>query len=62
MTTTGGPTDGGPTDPITKLAEGAVALHELKVEYMKAGFTEPQALYLVGVVLAAALRKEPGSP
>lgn len=45
-----------PDDPITQLAEAAVATHELFVSYVGAGFTENQALYLVGQTIAAAVR------
>lgn len=38
----------GPNDPITDLAAMAVQLHELYESYLAAGFTEHQALYLVG--------------
>jgi hypothetical protein len=45
-----------PEDPITQLAEGAVATHELFLSYVRAGFTEQQALYLVGQMIVAAAR------
>jgi len=47
---------GEPDDPITQLATAAVSLHELYTAYVGAGFTENQALYLVGVILSANLR------
>ncbi|MFI7010001.1 hypothetical protein [Streptomyces sp. NPDC050145] len=37
----------GPADPLTSLAEAAVALHELYESLRAAGFTEEQALDLV---------------
>lgn len=40
-----------PEDPITSLAEAAVSLHELFQAYVDAGFTEQQALYLVGRII-----------
>jgi hypothetical protein len=45
-----------PDDPITQLAEGAAQLHELFLAYVGAGFSENQALYLVGQMVTAALR------
>lgn len=35
---------------LTALAEAAVALHELYTQYVVAGFTESQALYLVATI------------
>ncbi len=49
-----------PADPITGLREGAVSLHECFLSYIAAGFTETQAMYLVGVVLATALNQGTG--
>lgn len=49
-----------PDDPIPQLAAAAVQLHELYTAYLGAGFTENQALYLVGQILAAGVRG-PGS-
>jgi len=45
-----------PEDPITLLAQGAAQCHELYMAYVGAGFTESQALYLVGQLVAAAVR------
>ncbi|MGI5274856.1 hypothetical protein ACQEUU_37385 [Nonomuraea sp. CA-218870] len=44
-----------PEDPITQLAAGAAQLHELYASFVAAGFTESQALYLVGQALAASI-------
>lgn len=49
-----------PEDPITQLAAAAVSLHELFIAYVGAGFTEPQALYLVGQTIASANRGPTG--
>lgn len=38
-------------DQPLSMAEGAVGLHELFTSLVKAGFTERQALYLVGQVM-----------
>lgn len=38
---------GGPASPITVLAQGAAATHELFRAYVDAGFTEDQALALI---------------
>lgn len=43
-----------PEDPITQLAEAAASLHELFVAYVGAGFTEGQALYLIGRLMPNA--------
>lgn len=40
-----------PNDPVSALAEGAAQMHELFSSYVNAGFTEQQALYLVGQLL-----------
>lgn len=45
-----------PEDPITQLAAGAAAAHEMYTAYTDAGFNEHQALYLVGQILAASVR------
>lgn len=47
-----------PADPVTSLAEGAAQLHELFVAYLEAGFTERQALYLLGQVIQASARTD----
>jgi hypothetical protein len=46
----------GPPDPFGPLAEGAVAVHNLFLAYVEAGFTEHQAIYIVGQMLAASIR------
>ncbi len=46
-----------PPNPITVLAEGAAQLHEIFCSYKAAGFTEQQALYLVGLIITAAMRE-----
>jgi hypothetical protein len=48
--------DGMPTDPVSLLAAAATQTHEMFVSYMNAGFTEPQALYLVGQMITASMR------
>lgn len=49
-----------PEDPITQLAVAAASAHEMFTSYVAAGFTEAQALYLVGQILASALRGPTG--
>jgi hypothetical protein len=49
-----------PEDPITQLAEAAMSLHELFIAYVAAGFTENQALYIVGQLVAGAHRGPAG--
>lgn len=44
-----------PDDPLTVLMEGAAQTHELFRAYVDAGFTEQQALYLVGQMMRAAM-------
>lgn len=34
--------------PLTELAQTAAAVHELYVEFVKAGFAPDQAIYLAG--------------
>ncbi len=41
-------------NPLTQLGEVAAQLHELYTTYVAAGFTEHQALYLIGQQVAAA--------
>lgn len=41
-------------DEITELRAAAQQLHELYTEYVRAGFTEQQALYLVGRLITGA--------
>jgi hypothetical protein len=44
----------------TPLAENAVVMHEVYESYMAAGFTDQQALYLVGEALKALISNTPG--
>ena len=44
-----------PEDPITQLAAAAVSMHELYTSFVAAGFTEGQALFLVGQALTASI-------
>ena len=44
-------------DPMSALATAAASVHELFLAYMKAGFTQPQALYILGVMLAELMAK-----
>lgn len=48
-----------PTDPITVLMAASVQLHEQYLGYVKAGFTEAQALYLVGQIIRGLLGAQP---
>lgn len=47
-----------PADPFGQLVEAGTAIHEMFRSYVVAGFTEPQALYLVGSLLAAQVRNQ----
>jgi hypothetical protein len=46
-------------DPVTSLLQGALATHEMFETYMRAGFTESQALYLTAQLLLAAAQAGP---
>ena len=48
--------DNQPEDPLVGLAEAAVTMHQLYVEYQNAGFSEAQSFELVKTVLAANLK------
>jgi hypothetical protein len=45
-------------DDLTPLAEGAAQLHELFVEYVRAGFTEAQAMQLIVAMITANTRRD----
>lgn len=47
-------------DPLSSLMAAATATHELFRTYIEAGFTEAQALYLVGQMVTANLRGPQG--
>jgi hypothetical protein len=42
-----------PQEPLTQLGEAAAQMHEMFLAYMQAGFTDQQALYLVGQAVKA---------
>lgn len=44
-----------PEDPISKLKEGAVVLHEIFMSYVSAGFTRAEALELAKSVLMTSI-------
>ena len=46
-----------PNDPLSPLASAAIATHEMMAEFMKAGFSEPQAYDLAKSALIASLSK-----
>jgi hypothetical protein len=56
---TGGPDDGAPADPLQGMVEAAVSMHAIFESYVAAGFTQQQAVYLVGVMLATTLGGPP---
>jgi hypothetical protein len=43
-----------PPEPMSELAAGAAQMHELFTAYIAAGFTESQALYLLGKLISAS--------
>ena len=47
---------GDPQNQFMPLLAAAVMAHELFRSYVEAGFTESQALYLIGQVLTASVR------
>jgi hypothetical protein len=47
-----------PEDPMTAMAEMAVSLHEIFLAYVAAGFTQSQALYLVGQMVREATAQQ----
>jgi hypothetical protein len=49
-----------PEDPITALAQSAVGAHEMFIAFVGAGFTDSQALYLVGQVMVSAMHNPTG--
>jgi len=51
-----------PDDPITPLAELAGDLHEMYLEFVRAGFSKQQAIYLLGVQVSANIRNQGGEP
>jgi hypothetical protein len=46
-----------PSDPVSALLAAATTAHELFATFVTSGFTEQQALYLVGQILAASQRQ-----
>jgi hypothetical protein len=44
-----------PIDPITELAAGAAATHELFTAYVEAGFSRTEALQLTVSILTAGI-------
>ena len=48
----------GPPDPMTVFREAAVQTHELFVTYTEAGFSESQALYLIGQMLRGTMAQQ----
>ena len=50
------------SDQPLSMAEVAIALHEAFQSFTKAGFTEQQALYLVGQILMKDTGKEGKAP
>lgn len=62
---TAGPEDDGalePTDPVTAMREGAIALRTMFSEYVAAGFSEHQACVILGTMLAQTFRGNQQDP
>jgi hypothetical protein len=51
-----------PVDPITSMGEAANSLHELFVEYQRAGFRRSEALELVKEHVRVAAMMPPSAP
>lgn len=49
---------GMPPDPFNQLVAGAISLFEMFESLVKAGFKEEHALYLIGQLIAAAMKNE----
>lgn len=49
----------GPRDPFSTLAEAAVQIHEMYLSYLRAGFTEGQALYLTACAFTGGPKAPP---
>ena len=47
-----------PNDPLTLLRQAAVQMHEMFKTYVEAGFTDHQALYLVGQMIQSHRQEE----
>lgn len=45
-----------PQDPFTQLQEAAASAHEMHLALTTAGFSDAQALYLVGQAIAATIQ------
>lgn len=45
-----------PADPVTELMEMAAAMHELYRSWVDAGFTDEQAMRLLGSMIDASMR------
>lgn len=49
-----------PQDPMTMLAQGAAAQHEIFMAYVEAGFTRPEALAIIIAMITTHITM-PGS-
>jgi hypothetical protein len=47
-------------EPFTPLVAGAVTYHEIFLAFQQAGFTKPEALHLVGIVVQTGIMKGDG--
>lgn len=47
-----------PASPLTELAQGATALHELYRSYREAGFTDSQAMYLIACMVCGGPKEQ----
>lgn len=48
-----------PVSPLSEMAQAAAAMHELFTSYLRAGFTEPQALYLLACAVCGGPKQQP---
>jgi hypothetical protein len=46
-----------PQDPLSAMGTAAASIHEMFLAYVKAGFTRPEALHMLGIMLAEMASK-----
>ena len=51
-----------PIEPNADMRQGAIALRAMYLSYMEVGFTSQETLYLLGVMMAASMNSNGGTP
>jgi len=46
-----------PPDPMSALQEASTQIHEMYISYIDAGFTQHEALYLIGQMIQAMVAR-----